>query len=140
MAGQNTNAPVINASTTAAVSVSVTTTTTIIAAMSKTVTATSVTTTVSTKTLENSNSSSTTPSDTIPVSHELPIDLAKPLYDCQYVFAAWEKFGRTTQLNKTDPEACCSVHMDSNKMKIIDQSKAAQIGKVRCSGFQVVEM
>jgi hypothetical protein len=83
--------------------------------------------------------------DVAGLSRDLPDDLDTPQNDCQYVFAAWEKFGKTTTLNKTDPEACCSYSHDihdpsAGVVPIYDESKEAQIGRVRCSGLKVVEM
>ena len=84
--------------------------------------------------------------DVAGLSRDLPDDLDTPQNDCQYVFAAWEKFGRTTTLNKTDADACCSFShytpdpSGGGVVAVYDESKEAQIGKVRCSGLKVVEM
>ena len=76
----------------------------------------------------------------VELSRDIPIDLDIPEFDCQYVFAAWEKFGKTTTLNKTDPEGCCSLRYDVSGRPLFDNSKVAQIGNVGCSGIQVFEM
>ena len=121
----------------------VTTTTTV--AISQPAIELSSSVTSSSHTTESGVSSATTDSSMAKSSPDFSINPAAPHYDCQYVFGAWEKFGRTTTLNKTDPEGCCSYSHDIYDplfgiVSIYDESKEAQIGKVRCSGFQVIEM
>ena len=94
----------------------------------------------SSHTTKSAVSSATTDSSIPKSSPDLSINPAAPQYDCKYVFAAWEKFGRTTTLNKTDPEGCCSINYDANGLITFDESKVSQIGSVKCSGFQVMEM
>jgi hypothetical protein len=96
--------------------------------------------TSSSHTTESGVSSATTDSSMANSSPDFSINPAAPHYDCQYVFGAWEKFGRTTTLNKTDHEGCCSITYDANGFDTIDKSKFSQIGGVKCSGFQVIEM
>ena len=101
--------------------------------------------TSTTATIASSTSTSTESSGTGSNTIGTPIAGSDPISsDCANVFAAWEKFGKTTTLNKTDPQGCCTDFISNMNDNIFianhNRSKSLEIGRISCFGSTVVGM